>query len=456
MLPGDSCSYQMIYRRIRAPKGIVSGSFPLPRHGLLQARKSGQNQTVSARPRRTLAAVALAGLLLASFLMPIGLGDEGRDDDGDNPGSGHRSDGGGRDNSDDQAADDEDEEKDRQGRRNHGESEPRQPGRIEEAAGAFDGRYVDFRFNTTSCTVSDYRLYNVTFFDSITLGGTCESAPKAGGQHGHEVRVASDSAELRLHDAPNGLIRFKAEGATVDFDWADALTAAQNSKGVELATGANLTGQLRVDVDDTPNITIGSGSLQAMNASGGFWAHPLSGGSPERIEIRDAIKKGHVAGEIDVLLADGAISTEVLQYEDVLIKVGKKNASGFRVLVDGNLTEGRVFVVNVGPGLFEQEKIGVRYYDEDADGLLEETSIAMADNLADAISIEPGEGPEYWVTHDQTGKHVVVTVPSFSVHAFEVMGLSATVVPSILAGAALGIGLVAAAGVGIVPRRHLQ
>ena len=408
--------------------------------------------------------IGLALLFVLSAAFPLGVSDEGEGDDDstEDSGRGNRSgaDRGNRDRSDEPTPthdrDDEDDEKDeRDDRRHDGESGPRRPGRIEESAGIFQGRYVEFAIDRENCTITDYKLYNITFFDSIMLEGECEADDKSGKEHGHQVSLKSDEGTLRLHDAPNGLIRFSAKDGPVVFDWADGLVANETAKGLELSTGSNLTGQLRVDHDDEPNMTVGSGTLTARNASGSFWAHPLKGGSPERVEIRDAIKKGKIAGEIDVLLSNSTVSTEVLQYEDVLIKVSKQSDGAFRILVDANLTEGRVFVVNVGPGLFEKGKIGVRYFDQDADGVLEETGIVEADGLDDVLSIESGEGPEYWVVHDQAGKHVLVAVPSFSVHAFEVMGLGITVVPSIVVGTLFGVGLVAAATVGILPRRRL-
>lgn len=408
--------------------------------------------------------MGLALLLVLSASFPLGVTEEGPDGDDDGAdghgnSTGNRSGSSGRGHSDGArpSDDDNDNDEDEQGDRRHdGESGPRRPGRIEETDGSFHGRYVDFAIDLANCTITDYRLYNITFFDSIVLEGDCESDARSGPDHGHEVRLRSDEGEVRLHDAPNGLIRFAAKGGPVVFDWADGLVANDTSHGLELATGSNLTGQLRVDLDDAPNITKGSGTITATNASGSFWAHPLRGGSPERVEIRDAIKKGKVAGEIDVLLSGSEVSAEVLQYEDVIIKVSKKGDSAFRVVVDANLTEGRVFVMNVGPGLFEQGKIGVRYYDQDADGVLQEVAINESDSLDDALSIDEGEGPEYWVVLDQTGKHVLVGVPTFSVHAFEVMGVGLTVLPSIVVGTLLGVGLVAAAAVGIMPRRRLS
>lgn len=339
-------------------------------------------------------------------------------------------------------------------RTDDGDQGPRKSGRIVVDNGSFNGRYVDFHLDAATCTITDYRVYNQTFFDAIRLPGPCESPKKGGAVHGAEVDLRSADARLRIHDAPNGLLRFETEdGAMIHIDLGAGLVSNQTEKGVELAVG-NLSGLLRIDSDNESSVDFSNATAGDVEGDGRFWVHPLKGSSEERQEIRDAVKKGKVAGEIDVLVENGTTSTQILQYDDVIIKAGKKDNSTYRFLVDANFTEGRTFVVNLGPGVFKAEKIGVRYYDIDNTSAETEVPITQADDLQDVLSIDADEGPEYWIVKDEAGKHVLVAVPSFSVHAFEVMSLGSSVAPIIVGGVVAALAVVAVAAVGVLrPRR---
>lgn len=356
---------------------------------------------------------------------------------------------------DDQAEDHKDAREKEGARSDDGEKGPRKPGRIVVTNGSYDGRYVDFSLDRANCTLTNYRVYNQTFFDVIRLPAPCDDAKHGGAVRGAEVEIKSAHVKLKIHDAPNGLLRFEAEdGETMFIDLGDGLISNLTKKGVELKVG-NLSGLLRIDADDNEStVDFSNATAGDVSGDGRFWVHPLKGDSPERQEIRDAVKKGKVAGEIDVLVDNGTVSTQVLQYEDVIIKAGKKDNSTYRFLVDANLTEGRTFVVNLGPGVFKHDRIGIRYFDLDNTSAESEVAITEAADLQDILAIEAGEGPEYWIVKDQGGVHVLVAVPHFSVHVFEVMSLNAALAPIIVGGVVAALVVVAVAAVGVFrPRR---
>lgn len=405
---------------------------------------------------RLIAILLMFGLVLAA--VPVILAD-GTHSSSSNSGSGRASDAPRHDKDaeeDDEDSEDSEERHGKEGARSDdGEKGPRKPGRIVVTNGSYNGRYVDFSLDRETCTITDYRVYNQTFFDEIRLPAPCDDPKRGGHLHGAEVDLRTADAKLKIHDAPNGLLRFEAEdGSVIHIDLGEGLVSNKTHKGVELKVG-NLTGLLRTDSDEEESaIDFSNATAGDVSGKGSFWVHPLKGNSPERRDIRDAVKKGKVAGEIDVLVDNGTVSTQVLQYEDVIIKAGKKDNSTFRFLVDANLTEGRTFVVNLGPGVFKHDRIGIRYFDLDNTSVETEVAITEADDLQDILSIEAGEGPEYWIVKDQGGVHVLVAVPHFSVHAFEVMSLDPAIAPIIVGGVVAALVVVAVAAVGVLrPRR---
>lgn len=327
---------------------------------------------------------------------------------------------------------------------------PRRPGRLVEHNGSYDGRYVDFEYSPVACQITDYRVYNITFFESIQLPGPCEDNVANFRSHGSSAEFESEGGELRVHDAPNGLLVFHADDNGVfSFQFAAGLTPTQTNRSIEASTG-NLTSQLRPLGNGTVTLNGSSASI----GDGSFWVHPLRGASPERQAIFDGVKHRKVAGEVDILIENGTVSSEVLTYDDVVVRVSKRSESTYRFLVDANLTEGRTFIVNFAPGAFRAERIGVQYFDLDNTSAATQVAIAEADSLADVLQISAEEGPEYWIVHDAAGTHVLVAVPSFSVHVFELSALSAQVVPIIVYGVLLGVAFVALGVAGLMPRRR--
>lgn len=340
-----------------------------------------------------------------------------------------------------------DDDHDGNGRRDDGERGPRRAGRIAQADGQFSGRYVQFQFDDATCTIRDLQVHDLTVFDEIRLAGTCQKARH--GDRGASIRLRSDSAGLEIHDAPNGLLRIDAGDANMTLSWPVGITAAILSDHLELLAG-NVSGTLRLHDGQVPDVE--ANTLTVRDAKGSFWIHPIEGGSPERAEIRQHIRSGMIAGEIDVLLEDGAVTSEILTYDAVEIRIANRDPGHFRFIVDANLTEGRVFVVNLGPGVFSAANIGVRYWDVE-NGTDLETPIGQADSLDDVLTMAAGERAEYWVVDDAAGRHVLVAVPHFSVHIFDILTFTTIAKPSIVVGVVLGLAFVALGAVGMKPRR---
>lgn len=377
--------------------------------------------------------------------------DDNETEDPENGGDSNRSKA--KDNQDDDEDEEDDDSADDE-RRQAGGHEARKPGRLNEENGSVAGRWISFRFTETPCAIEALSLGDTLLFDRVELSGACDASSE-----GARFELEGPDGRIRLHDAPNALAHFDAdEGALVELQVPSAAEIDAEEDVFEFAFG-NRTARLygsedgRLEWDHSQTFTVSEGRAK-------FWAHPQPKDdtrppTPVKEAVQEAIERRAVAGEIDVLVADGQVSQEVLAYDNVTIQVSRKNESAFRVLVDADLTEGRTFVLNLAPGAFAHEKVGVRYFDLDSDSVANEVAITKGDGLQDILLIEAGEGPEYWIVKDEAGTHVLVSVPHWSAHMFEVNGLPPEIVPILTYGVVLGIAFVLVAAVGMfLGRRH--
>lgn len=340
-----------------------------------------------------------------------------------------------------------------------GEREPRKPGRIEqqasesdEGSSSFAGRYIGFELDPDTCSLRNLELYGEALFDEIQLAGVCEITELPAGR-GSTFRLSSDIGEIRLHDAPNGLIRFDAEEGAIHFDWSDELALEESEEDLSFSLG-NLTGTLRMHLDAVRSLNDDQATLGG--SAGSFWVHPLGGGSAVREGIREGIRDGVVGGEIDLLSEAGDVTHEVLSYDAIKLEASEQAPGHFRFVVDANLTEGRVIVVNVAPGILKSDKLAIRYWDVENSTEAFTSEIFQADGLSDVMEILAGEKTEFWVVSDATGTHVMLALPHFSVHIFDVVALVASANPSIMVGVLVGLAFVGAAAWGLRPSRRDQ
>jgi hypothetical protein len=238
---------------------------------------------------------------------------------------------------------------------------------------------------------------------------------------------------LRVHQAEQDVVLQPADGVEV----------IVNGSRVELRLGNTSA--------FVTNATFDNGTLILRHGifllRGSAVADSAQAAAEARIE--NAIAQGHVAARVQVL-DEGA---DVLDFQGARVEARTTANGSHRFIVDGNFTTGRVFVVDFAPGLLRAQELGVAYYDEVA-GVLVPAAIQRADNLADLLEILPGEGPKWWRVTADEGEQVLVAVPSFSVHAFDVYTLQPSVVPGILWGLVAGMLLVAILGVGAFAGRR--
>lgn len=314
------------------------------------------------------------------------------------------------------------------------ETPAQQPGRLLLSDGSADGRYVDFSFDAAAGTLSGYTVGETEWFSQIQAPGSFEA--KA---HGAYVSLKGDGFVLSVTDNPTGLLRIQANNTTIQLSLASGVAATANGSRVDLAAGN--------DSAFVTNATLAGSSLTMKQGvfllRGPSVSAVARAYAPSQAQIEDAIAQGRVAARVQVL-PGGA---DVLDFQGAQVEA-RANANGsHRVIVDANFTSGRTFVVDFAPGLLKAEELGVLYYDE-VNGTLQPAMIQRADSLDDVLLIEAGEGPEHWHVDDLQGEQVLVAIPHFSVHAFDVYAISGEVAPMILIGLVGAIVLVAVLAVG--------
>lgn len=305
----------------------------------------------------------------------------------------------------------------------------RQPGRMTFDDGLLDGRYVEASYDEANGTITSFTVNGVEYFASIQAPGNFSASGR-----GAQIRLEGDGFVIAITDNPSGLLRVHAPNMSVELTFSAGVTATANGTRVEISAG-NESAALT-------NATL-EGDASAME-NGLFMLHGKSVASsarsfaPSQARIDDAIADGRVAARVEVL-EEGA---EVLDFQGANVEARRSANGNHRFVVDADFASGRAFVVDFAPGLLKAEELGVLYYDE-VNGTLEPAMIQRADSLEDVLLIEAGEGPEYWHVDELAGEQVIVAVPSFSVHAFDVYPISGSASPMVIVGIVAAVVLVA-------------
>lgn len=324
---------------------------------------------------------------------------------------------------------------------------PPAPRTADQQPALFTGTYVRFVFDPFTCALHDLSVYGAEFFDVIELTAPCTTLRsfQAGGTFG--VRGAGET--LLLYDSKNGFLSFTTT--------ADGVLRFRAGPDAEIV-GEGSSREIRVQ-DLTARVfplnehyTLGwsDQGFLAIGARGNFLVEePAATNAP----VAHALEERRIGGEVNFFLRDGEVDSQVLAYEDVDMRASHPAENAFRVILDSDLPTGRTFVANFPTGLFDGQQMGVDYYTLDDDGVARLDQIATAQNLADVLeAADPG--PEYWIVSDAEGTHVLVSVPQWSVHMFEILGLPAELVPIIIYGAVLGLIFTALAGFGMFTSRR--
>lgn len=313
-------------------------------------------------------------------------------------------------------------------------------GQVRLENGTADGLYIDFSYDAAAGTLTGYTVGGVEWFAQIQAPSSFEASAQ-----GPRITLRGDGFLLMIMDTPTGLLRIDANGSAIQLDLGDGVEAAANGSRIDLTIGN--------DSAMVSNATLAEGVLAVADGffvlRGPSVSAVARAYSPSQAQIEDAVAEGRVAARVQVF----PNGTDVLDYQDARVQA-RQNANGsHRFIVDANFTSGRTFVVEFAPGLLRAESLGVLYYNE-VDGILQPAMIQRADSLEDVLLIEAGEGPEYWHVDDLQGEQVLVAIPHFSVHAFDVYAISSAATPMVIIGLVAAGLLVAVLAVGAVTGRR--
>lgn len=306
------------------------------------------------------------------------------------------------------------------------------------------------RYGISPAGMSNYTVDGILVVSSIHWR---HSVPLLREPHGAMTAYLLAGGRIQVHDEPNGLLGFKVPGETLTVTFPDTarITTIENAARVEVSGRVLL---VRFDdgewLDRTRLAVDGFGSFHLVPAA-------REGNSPE---VQNAIAERRLGAQVAIRGTHVAPEVAVFAYDDVSVNVRHAATlatpeAPIEVRMEAELEEGRTVVLDIDPSLIPGggRDLVLRYYTERDDGSRTEVVFAKASHLADILDPTDDAGqPEYWVTHDEDGLHVMVSVPHWSVHVVSVAGLL-RVEPSVLVGLVAGAAATVLAAVAMFARR---
>jgi len=337
--------------------------------------------------------------------------------------------------------------------------EDRLPGRLIETDEGVKGRYVDFTTprnrapdgpeavrpgaeapddpvvlapeasEADECAVRDHRAAGVVFFSLVRLEGPCIESRIEGARY----LLQSAGGRLRAHDAPTGLLNFRlAPDAWLRFHLAPGTQVRSAGFGLFVShegTGARL-------VTDPEHIATTDDGFIVRGSSGNFLAESPRSLLLARPEVVAAVEAGSVAANIDLLSEDGIPAVQAMALDDVDVHAVEADGA-LRVVVSSDLPSGRSFTLHLPDSAYDAERLRFEYFD--VDETLQAVRVpAPRVDLVDALEVDEGEGPEYAAVGEPGWVHVIVAVPHFSTHLFEISSWAKIHGPNLFGGLLLG------------------
>lgn len=326
--------------------------------------------------------------------------------------------------------------------------------------------WIDFQVDAANATLLSYKVDGLVVLDAIHLG--LDGGNLTIQRQGSLISVLDGEAELRLHDEPNGLIRFKGESGNITLDFPAGADVQPADEGARVAYEGGRIGHLLAE-----NATWLDNDTVQLD---GFFRYLVPPGEPAgQSDDHDAQVEEHkeraiedrkLGAEISVkhrppqatgLAPAQNDSVQVLAYDDVDVQVDLPEQAApdtpLRVVVSSDLHEGRTIVLNVDEALLastDPKDLVLRYFDlhNETDGSVSETEVvfAQASSLQDVLEpTDDGGQPEFWVVNDANGVQVLVSVPHWSAHAITVASIA-----TVLNAPNVTVGIVAGAAASLV------
>jgi putative ubiquitin-RnfH superfamily antitoxin RatB of RatAB toxin-antitoxin module len=339
-------------------------------------------------------------------------------------------------------------------------------------------RFVTFKPFEDGFGFEEYRVTGILAIERLRY----EDGQAVLERRGEAVQWKFADGSMVSRDNPTGLLVFEGPGKlTVRFaDGVQIKPRAESKEGMQaysiLADGWK--GSLM-----TRNAVVEGRTVVVVN--GTFSFHLLPPEPPGKMlapprqaleaDIKSGIDKGAVGAEVSVRAKQPSDTkaqdrVTVFAYDDVAVKVEVPERAATRdnpvwIEVGANLSEGRTIVLDVDASLFASTKksdLLVRYFDvQYVGGVREQVEVVFreASSLEDVLdATDDGLQPEYWIVADAQGLHVLVSVPTWSIHAISIASIVEFVTqPSVLSGIIAGVAGSALAAVALMwPRRRKE
>lgn len=313
-------------------------------------------------------------------------------------------------------------------------------GEIRRTDGDVKGVYVSLLLDPGTCLVRDVRVRGVLVFASVQVGAkaACEASDASRDGAGARYRIENGDASLLVHDHPNGLLRFEGGSAGVRFTLAEGITGTRNAQAV-LLSGADVQGILVVN-GGAPSAVDGVVVVQGHGGAAVFEPQQAGAAAAPMFDDRtleDAFAQGKVGGRIDILRKDdGSTEPAAIALDDVRIQAEPIAKDHVRVRVEASLPQGKLFVTTFPPEAFPDGKLQVLFYDVDAAGRETPAKILRAATVEE-VANSPVSA--YTVVVTAASLQVVVNVPHWSTHIFEVLHVPNEAAPILLYGVVIGV-----------------
>jgi hypothetical protein len=329
-----------------------------------------------------------------------------------------------------------------------------------------DGKFIAFGFDESSGNVSNYALKNdsgeVTIFDSIQILGF---EPSSVTRHGAVMLVQNSSVQAIIHDNPTGMYHVVSNetNTTVSFLLASGLNVLPLSSDVEEEYERERSDVESQDVDNESlenpiffedmerdlSIAVaifGNGAYGVIATDGGkitidgtqdgtyvnvtiSYDHVMFRSKPvfshhhmNDDAILEAISEGRIAGELSLVLRNGATSYDTMEYRDQFrIYLLNAEQDHIHLQVEDQDHLGKVVILNVDEGTFDSQRGELRLE-------LDDVSVRSTTNPLEVLYADGSEPSDavYCVIESDGVSQFLIYVPSFSVHQLTLSSLGAT------------------------------
>lgn len=313
-----------------------------------------------------------------------------------------------------------------------------------------DARHIGFDVDREGHALVNYTVDGTVLFSRIEYGD--DQSEFTVRQDGARIRFQTDDSRLEIHDTRGGDFWYRTESdAPLRLVLAPGTTTSVAPNGLLLQIG-DLNYRLAGAALEVSNDAIMLNNHTTFFRVGEGQGH-----------LADAVEAAKANGQVGaaVRFGDGSSQERVTAYDDVGVHVSEPELitadTPLRVTVNATLAEGRTISIDIEGARLGGPELDLAYFDVNDDGTETEIVFRMAGSIEDVLDATDDAGqPEYWVIEDETGVHVLASVPYWSTHIIQISSIGEFLrEPSVLIGIAAGVMGVGIASIAMfLPRRR--